>query len=115
MKKLILLFTICLSAFALKAQYDTTITFIEVEAPIRIIVDTVIFETDFYTIGTVPYTFEEDKLSRWMKYDSLNINAQKFAEKYVQFRYLKDGTKQRRVRIVRYKRIPAGTIHIIED
>lgn len=111
MKKLLLLSIILISLIG-KAQ-DTTATFINDTIPYHVEIDTVLFESDIIIIDTIPLTrefYQDHKLLPWFIRKTVNINAQKYAVRYVQKGFKKYGTSNvirfYRYRDVRYIRIP---------
>lgn len=114
MKKLILFIAFIIVSLTIKAQTDTTYTFVNDTIPAQIIVDTVLFESDWIIIDTITIDreFNQDyKLMPWFVRDSVNINTYKFALRHVQRGFKKVGTYEvqrgYRYRNVRYIRQPA--------
>jgi len=119
MKKTILLIAILFISLVNFAQQDTTITFINDTIPSIIVVDSIIYSSDFIIIDTIDLQgkqFSQDvDLKPWFVRDSVYINVQKFAKRHVQRKYERyDGTKvirSYRYEDIRYIRQP-GTIKI---
>lgn len=113
MKKIILLTVILFISSVNFAQTDTTFTFTYDIIPYHIGVDTVIFESDMIVIDTMELTqefYQDYKLMPWYMRDSIYINTQKFAKRYIQKGFKKYGTSHvirfYRYRDVRYIKIP---------
>lgn len=111
MKKILILLALIISIGSY-AQ-DTTYIFVNDTIQPEIVLDTVLFESDFIIKDTITINreFNQDfELMPWFVRDSVNINQYKFALRHVQIGYKKHSTTQvirmYRYRNVRYIRMP---------
>ena len=100
MKNLILITALLLSLNSF--SQDTTVTFTDTII-FRFIPDS-IDERPFITVDTINFNQFQDsaswRYSRWIPFDTVFINQNKYITKDVQFRRNKQGIKQRHVRLI---------------